>query len=233
IDPKVGVVTCLYRGVPAGGFWSALEALGMSVEMPSGVLVARMLEGMRFALGPAMATRKDVVDAIGGIAALGEYCADDYVLGNRAYAMGKSVVLSEHIIDHIAMNTSLRASLAHQVRWMRSTRFSRQSGHIGTGLSYAMPFGLIGLAAGVAAHDWGLAMLLLGVSYANRVTQAIAIGWGVVGDQRALYLSWLYPLRDLTGFFVWCASFAGREIVWRNERYQLSAGGKMLIQRPR
>src|SRR5262249_14551021 len=63
LDPDVGVVTCLYRGVPAGGLWSKLEAMGMSVEMPSGVLVADMLEGMRFALGPTMATRKDVVDA--------------------------------------------------------------------------------------------------------------------------------------------------------------------------
>src|SRR5437879_7852079 len=60
IDPAVGVVTCLYRGMPAGGFWSTLEALGMSVEMTSGVLVANMLEGMRFALGPTMATRKDI-----------------------------------------------------------------------------------------------------------------------------------------------------------------------------
>lgn len=58
LDPAVGVVTCLYRGVAAGGFWSILEALGMSVEMSSGVVVANMLEGMRFALGPTMATRK-------------------------------------------------------------------------------------------------------------------------------------------------------------------------------
>jgi len=34
-DKKIGLVTCPYRGVPAGDFWSTLEALGMSVEMPS------------------------------------------------------------------------------------------------------------------------------------------------------------------------------------------------------
>ena len=46
----------MYRGVAAqGGFWARLEGLGMSVEMTSGVLVAEMLEGMRFALGPSMA----------------------------------------------------------------------------------------------------------------------------------------------------------------------------------
>src|SRR5499425_1920948 len=115
------VVTCLYRGVATGGLCSRLEALGMSVEMTSGVLVANMLEGMRFALGPTMATRKDVLDSIGGVQTLGQYCADDYMLGHLAYRMGKQVILSGHVIGHIAMNTSLRASLAHQLRWMRST----------------------------------------------------------------------------------------------------------------
>ena len=58
-SPKTGLVTCVYRGVAAqGGFWARLEGLGMSVEMTSGVLVAEMLEGMRFALGPSMAVRK-------------------------------------------------------------------------------------------------------------------------------------------------------------------------------
>jgi len=131
------------------------------------------------------------------------------------------------------MNTSLRASLAHQVRWMRSTRFSRRSGHVGTGLTYAMPYGLLGMFAGLAGHNAALAGVLLGWAYTNRVIQAIAIGWAVTGDTRALYLSWLYPLRDLTGFLVWCASFMGTEIVWRDERYRLSSDGKMLIQRSR
>jgi len=231
LDPGVGVVTCLYRGISAGGFWSRVEALGMSIEMPSGVLVARMLEDMRFALGPTMATRKDVLDAIGGIAVLGDYCADDYILGHAAHAAGKKVVLSQHIIGHVAMNTSLRPSIAHQVRWMRSTRFSRRAGHVGTGLTYAMPFGLLGAVAGVLDGTWQIGVALMGWAYINRVIQAVAVGWGVIGDGQSLRYCWLYPIRDLMGFFVWCASFVGNEIVWRNERYRLVAGGKMLIQR--
>jgi ceramide glucosyltransferase len=228
LDNRNGVVTCLYRGLSAGGFWSRLEALGMSVEMSSGVLVANMVEGMKFALGPTMATRKDVLDSIGGIAALGQYCADDYVLGNRAHAEGKRVVLSRHIIGHVAIATSARQSLEHQVRWMRSTRFSRSAGHVGTGLTYAMPFGLLGLLAGSLGHHWQLGWLLFAWAFLNRVIQSIAIGWGVIKDPQSLSLSWLYPLRDLTGFLVWCASFFGSEIVWRNERYRLVTDGRMV-----
>ena len=226
-DPRVGVVSCLYRGVGVGGVWSQLEALGMSVEMSSGVLVAEMLEGMKFALGPTMATRKDVLDLIGGIGTLAEYCADDYLLGFRAYEAGKKVVLSRYVIQHVATSTAAKPSLAHQVRWMRSTRFSRPAGHAGTGLTYAMPFGLLGLAAGWSTHHWGLGIALFGWAFLNRVVQSIAAGWGVLGDTQALRLCWLYPVRDLLGFFVWCASYAGTEIVWRGTRYQLSKGGKM------
>ena len=228
LDSENGVVTCMYKGMSAGGFWSKLEALGMSIEMSSGVLAANRLEGMRFALGPTMATRMDVLESIGGIAKLGHYCADDYLLGNLAYGLGRKVVLSDHIVGHVAMNTSAGTSFRHQVRWMRSTRFSRGAGHAGTGLTYAIPFGLLGLASGVVRHNLPLAFGLFGWAVANRVIQAVAIGWGVIGDAESLSLCWLYPLRDLTGFFVWCASFLGNEVLWRNERYRLLTDGKMV-----
>lgn len=228
LDSKNGVVTCLYRGLSAGGFWSRLEALGMSVELPSGVLVANMLEGMKFALGPVMATRKDVLKAIGGLAALGQYCADDYVLGNLAHQFGKNVVLSHHVIGHVAMNTTSRSSLIHQVRWMRSTRFSRSAGHVGTGLTYAMPFGLLGVVVGVLLHNWQVGLGMFAWAFLNRVVQAIVVGRLVLGDRESLKLCWLYPARDLMGFLIWCASFTGAEIVWRNERYRLVPGGRMV-----
>ena len=88
LDRKLGLVTCLYQGDPAADFWSRLEALGMSVEMPSGVVVADMLEGIRFALGPAVAMRRDSLDAIGGIAETADYYSDDYVLGEKIWAPG-------------------------------------------------------------------------------------------------------------------------------------------------
>jgi ceramide glucosyltransferase len=227
LDSSVGLVTCIYRGVPTVGLWSRLEALGMSVEMVSGVLVADLFEGMKFALGPGMATRKDVLARLGGIKVLGAYCSDDFVLGQLTDAAGKKVVLSRHVIDHVALNRSARASLAHQLRWMKSTRFSRPLGHVGTVMTFAMPFGLLGLVAGIATGSWTLGFGLLSLAVLNRVVQSIAVGWGVVRDARSLWFCWLYPVRDLLGFFLWGASFFGTEIVWRGEHYQLEAGGKM------
>lgn len=227
LDSRVGLVTCTYRGVPLGGFWSRLEALGMSVEMSSAVLVADLLEGMRFALGPGMATRKDVLASLGGIEVLGAYCSDDFVLGQLTHAAGKKVVLSRHVIDHVALNRSARASLLHQLRWMRSTRFSRPLGHIGMLMTFAMPFGLLGMVAGSATGSRMLGCGLLAVAALNRIIQCLAVGWRILRDSHSLWFCWLYPLRDLLGFFLWCASFLGTEIVWRGQRYELRAGGKM------
>ena len=229
-DPDVGLVTCLYRGVPTGGLCSRLEALGMSVEMPSGVLVADMLEGMRFALGPTVATRTDVLRLIGGIRALGPYCADDYVLGHLTHAAGMTVVLSDQVIDHLALNRSFRASMQHQIRWMRSTRFSRPWGHLGTALTFAMPFGILGLASAGAGGHWMLGVGLACWAIANRVIQSLMVGWLALRDREACRWAWLYPVRDLLGFCVWCGSFIGTHIVWRGEQYELSSGGRMRRQ---
>ena len=227
-NPKVGMTTCLYRGLPAGGFWTELEALGFSVEMSAGVVVADMLEGMKFALGPTMVVRRECVEALGGFRFMADYCADDYILGNRVSESGMEVVLSHHSIDHMVFHHSFWASMRHQVRWMRSTRFSRPKGHLGTVLTYAVPFGVLGCVAGLASGHTVLGTALLGASILNRVILSIAAGFAVAGDRRALSHAWLYPLRDLIGGILWVGSYLSSKIDWRGETYRLKAGGLML-----
>ncbi len=227
-DPSIGLVTCLYRGVPTGGMWSRLEALGMSVEMTAGVLASDLLEGMKFALGPTMATRRDVLDAIGGFAALGQYCADDYVLGNLVYEAGWKVELSQYPIEHFVLNRSFTASMLHQARWMKSARFSRPAGHVASVLSFAMPFALLGAVAALAAQRPLLGVALLAWGILNRSLMALLAGWKAVGDSNSLRYFWLFPLRDLMGFCFWLASFVGSTVLWRNQTYELLHGGLMV-----
>jgi len=226
-DPKVGMVTCLYRGVPTGGPWSRLEALGMSVEMTAGVVSANMLEGMKFALGPTMAGRRDAIEKSGGMSVLADYCADDYILGNSIAELGYKVLISQHVIDHIVLNRSFRDSVLHQVRWMKSTRFSRPKGHFGTALTFAMPFGILGLVGGLVMESPLAGLAVFTAAVLNRIILSLATGWGVVRDPNSVWYCWLYPLRDLMGFCFWVASYRGTTITWRGELYRLSYGGKM------
>jgi ceramide glucosyltransferase len=227
LDSKVGLVTCMYRGIPAEDLWSWLEALGLSVEMPSGVMVADMMEGMRFALGPAMAVRRDAIDAIGGIAAVADYYSDDFELGNRICAKGFKVVLSHYIVRNVLTSRSMIRTLGDQLRWMKSTRYSRPAGHAGTGLTYAMPFGLMGLIAGGALGHWPLGIGLFTWACLNRMIQSVVVGWNVARDPQAVWFCWLYPLRDLLGFAAWTISYTSRDFYWRGEKYRFGEGGKI------
>jgi ceramide glucosyltransferase len=225
---RVGAMTCPYRGVaPEGGLWARLEAVGMSVEMTAGVLAARTFEGMKFVLGPTMAFRRETIRRMGGFKVTADYCADDFVLGNETYKHGEMVVLSHHAIDHMVINSTFWASMKHQVRWMKSTRFSRPAGHFGTALTFSMPFGLLALAGAAAMGHWGVGLALLGWAVVTRWALAIAVGRMVVEDQSWVGLLILYPVRDLMGFFFWVASYWGRRILWRGKVFELLDGGRM------
>jgi ceramide glucosyltransferase len=231
-DARAGAMCCLYRGVAVeGGLWARLEAVGMSVEMTAGVLVARKLEGMQFVLGPTMAFRREAIRKMGGFRVAADYCADDFVLGNETFKLGKTVALSHHAIDHMVLNSSFADSMKHQVRWMKSTRFSRPKGHFGTALTFSMPFALLAWAvAAWIGHPWfGAALFAWGV--ATRLALAIAVGRLVVGDTSWFGLVALYPVRDLMGFGFWAASYFGRRILWRGQVYELLPGGKMRAAR--
>jgi len=230
LNPAIGLVTCPYRGVPAAGLWSRMEALGMSVEMPSGVLVADMMEGMRFAMGAVMATRREALDKIGGVAATAGYYSDDFVLGHEVWAAGYRVLLSHQIVGHVLFPRSFKQTFGDQLRWMKSTRYSRPAGHLGTGLTFAMPFGFLGLISAVALGraGWGITLLL--AAFLNRALQSIVVGWGIIRDRNALRYCWLYPLRDLLGFFTWLGSFTSRHFFWRGETYRFGEQGRIIPQ---
>lgn len=230
LDSKVGMVTCVYRGKNAAGFWSGLTAIGMSVEMTAGVLVANLLEGMKFGLGPTIAVKKEAVEKIGGYEVLGEYFANDFMIGNLIDKAGYQVVLSHHVIDHVVNQKTLGKVWENQLRWAKSTRYSRPWGHLGSGLIFAIPYGLLGLLAGLALGQPVLGGTFLTVAILNRVIESWLIGWGVVRDPVALKQFWMYPLRDLLGFAVWVASYTGASSVWRDSKYELR-GDKIVLRK--
>ncbi len=230
LDRKNGMVTCVYRGKNLGGFWSALDAIGMSVEMTAGVLVANLLEGMKFGLGPTIAVRKDALAKIGGYPSVGDYFSNDFAIGNFIEKAGYRVVLSHHVIDHVVAPMTFRRMWERQVRWARGTRYSRPKGHFGSVLVFAMPYGIVGFAAGEFLGLPRLAGLLLGLALLNRLAECWVVGWKVVHDPQARSSAWIYPIRDIFGFLVWCASYLTRKAVWRDSRYELVEGGRIVLR---
>jgi len=219
---RVGAATNLYRGEPGADLWSKLEALGMSTEFMAGVVVANHLEGMKFMLGPSMAVRRDCLRAIGGFAAMADYLADDFVLGQWASEAGYEVALLSQPVNHHATALGFTSSFKHRLRWNRSSRFSRPAGYVGQGFTYGLPWALLLF---LAAPFWWSGSLLFAVA-AARFWLAYELGLRLLNNRGALRQFWLIPLQDMLSFATWIGGFVGREIVWRNERYRLLEGGK-------
>ncbi len=229
-DPHLGIASCVYLGTAYGGkdasFASTLDAVGKSVEMTSGVLVADMLEGTKFALGATMVLPKASFQAVGGFGVLGEFYADDFELGNRLAKQGAGVKMATHVIKLMVQDQPFWLSFRNQLRWMQSTRRSRPWGHLGSGLTFAMPFGLLALAWGALAGRPLLGLLWLLGMVVNRWLQAGAI-LGVLGDPDLWRNVLVYPLRDLLGTALWVGSYGGEQFYYRGRVYKLKPGGRV------
>lgn len=216
-DDHVGVATCPYRAVPGHSFWSRLEATGMNTDFWGGALVARMLEGMRFAVGPTIAARRRVLHSIGGFERVKDYLAEDFVIGKFAAEAGHGVILSSYVVEHHIGSATRQDNFAHRLRWARSTRRSRPAGYIGQ--LFTMPFALSLLVFAVAPAWWPAVPL----TFLVRVLAAHAVGELVLRGR----INWLLlPLEDLLGFGFWIAGFFGNTIAWRGRHYRLFADGR-------
>jgi ceramide glucosyltransferase len=220
-DPQTGVITCPYRAVPGWSFWSRLEALTLNTEFWSGVLVARLLEGMKFAVGPTMALRREYLERVGGFEATGDYLAEDFVLGQRAASHGFRAELSGQVVDHYIGGRPFAANLRHRIRWARSTRRSRPAGYFGQVFANPLPFALP-LLAGPAA-PLGLAVL------AARAAAAAVVAGGLLRDPLTWRYWWLAPAADLASLFVWILGFFGKTVEWRGRRYDLLPDGRFRL----
>lgn len=224
---QVVLGSCLYVGhVDKGSLFTWLDAVGKSVEMGAGVLIADMLSGTDFALGVTMILEKQTFLDAGGYKDLGHYWAEDFVLGNRLAAQGKGVEMSTHVIQLVVADQGVVRSFSDQLRWMQSTRRSRPAGHFGTGLTFAMPFGLLGFVLEAVLGNWCAACVFLGIALMNRWLQAFTM-LRVLGAKRIAFQTAIYPLRDLLGFVVWCSSYLPADTSYHGTQFRIMPDGRL------
>lgn len=219
-DQRLGVATCPYRAVAGASFWSQLEAAGMNTEFLGGLLVARMIEGMKFAVGPTIVARKQALREIGGFARLKDYLAEDFVMGKFAAGLGWSVILSSYVVEHRIGSESFVVNAAHRLRWARSTRRSRPGGYAGQLFTNPLPLALL---LCVAAPAWWPILVL---TVFLRTLAAWATAGRILRDPAAARRCWLIPIQDVFSFAFWIAGFFGNTIVWRGRKFHLHADGR-------
>nr|WP_321984437.1 bacteriohopanetetrol glucosamine biosynthesis glycosyltransferase HpnI [uncultured Lichenicoccus sp.] len=226
LQPGVGLVTTLYRGVPAStNLMQRLAAGQINHNFMPGVLLSRLL-GRQDCLGSTMALRRSTLSAVGGLPMLADHVADDSVLGRLVRAQGLRIEIAPSMTATTTAETSAADLFAHELRWGRTVRMVEP---IGYGLS-AVQFPLFWAAlALLLAPQAGWSWMLFATVWILRGLAAGRIDRlaGAAGVMPALLL----PARDWLSAVVMAASFTGRRVAWRGQTLHVSGWNEQVAAR--
>ncbi len=220
-DPKVGAVTCFYVPTDVTTLTDRLQTIGMMSDFYAGVLVDWQLEGIRFALGPTIATTRTRLAGFGGYPELENRPADDLLVGRLIAEQGYEVVLLNYSIQTVCDYGSLRDLLYKRLRWIVVMRHMRPWGHFGLVLTQGLPWSLAAVAVrpspAVAAAYLGAYLLL-------RIAMAWVIAIRGLRQPKLWHRMFLIPVWDAVAFGIWLTSFARNSIRWRGADYYIRDG---------
>jgi ceramide glucosyltransferase len=220
-DPKVGATTCFYVPTEVATWIDHLQSIGMMSDFYAGILVAWQLDGVKFALGPTIATTRSHLNGFGGYSELENRPADDLLVGRLIAAQGYEVVLMRYAIETVCDYGSLRDLLHKRLRWIVVMRHMRPWGHLGLLLTQGLPWSL----AAVAVHPTAVvALCYLGGYMALRMAMTWTIGIHGL-HQKGLWKQMpLIPVWDAVAFAIWLTSFGRNSIRWRGADYYIRDG---------
>jgi ceramide glucosyltransferase len=220
-NPKTGATTCFYLPLEDRTFTDGLQSVGMMSDFYPGIVVAWQLDGVKFALGPTIATTRTRLAAFGGYEALENRPADDLLVGRLIAEQGYEVELLRYPVDTVADYGTIRELFHKRLRWIVVMRHMRPWGHFGLAFTFGLPWTL---AAILIAPSAQMAAVYVGLYLAMRVamTAQVAI-WGL--GQRSYWKRMiLIPVWDALAFLIWAASFARHSIRWRGADYYIRGG---------
>jgi ceramide glucosyltransferase len=220
-DPKMGAVTCFYAAIEDKTLIDSLQTIGMFSDFYAGILVARQLDGVKFALGPTIATTRTRLAGFGGYGAIENRPADDLLVGRLIAEQGYEVELLPYTISTVADYGSLRDLFHKRLRWIVVMRHMRPWGHLGLLLTQGLPWSLAAIvihpSVEVAA---GYLATYLGLRFA--MTWMVGI-WGLRQESLWKKLA-LIPVWDALAFLIWLTSFSRNSIRWRDGEYYIRDG---------
>lgn len=220
-NPNVGAVTCFYMPVECSTFAQNLQATGMVSDFYAGVVVAWQLDGVKFALGPTIATRRANLAEFGGLQAIQDRPGDDLLVGRFIADRGHEVVLLPHMVWKLAGYQSVGDLMDKRLRWMVVMRHMRPWGHVGLVFTQGLPWSLIAIAIHPSPE---MAGAYLGTYLILRVAMTWSIGIHGLKQSRVWKEIPLIPVWDAFAFLIWLASFFRKSIRWRDGEYYIRDG---------
>ena len=145
-DRSVGAVTCLYTLSAETTLVDRLQSVGMLSDFYGNLLVARTLEGVKFTLGPTIATTRTHLAEFGGYPSIENKPADDLWVGRLIAENGHRVELLNYTVESVADFNSFGDLVHKRMRWLVVQRHMRLWGHVGLLFTQGLPWSLLAIA---------------------------------------------------------------------------------------
>ena len=220
-NPKTGAVTCFYVPTDELTWVQRLQDIGMVSDFYPGILVAKQLDGVKFALGPTIATTRTRLQAFGGYASIENRPADDLLVGRLIAEQGYEVELLPYTISTVADFQSLNELFYKRLRWITVMRHLRPWGHLGLIFTLGLPWAVLAV---LLLPTPIIAATYIGGYLVVRALMTLLVGsWGLrqPGIWKKLAL---IPLWDGMASLIWLTSFTRKTIRWRGQDYLMRDG---------
>lgn len=220
-DPNVGLVTCLYRGLPVSGFWSRLHAASIDHHFLPNVLIGLALGMAEPCFGSTIALRRETLQKIGGFEAFADKLADDYEIGRAVRQTGAKAVIPPIVLEHTCGEETFSEVVSHELRWAKTIRLVDPIGYAGSIVTHPLPFAVSGVLLDNFT-PFSLGVLAFTLACRSLVPIEMKRGYNAKGASVALG-----PLRDLLSFAIFVASFLPFNVTWRGHSYRVRQDGTM------
>lgn len=222
-DQDIGLVTCVYRENITNNIASIIESISINHDLLPSIMVAQKIENLSYAFGVTIATRRYILDNIGGFEELADYLAEDFHLGEKIYRAGYKLCLSDYIVDVVPEERDFVNFFSHQLRWAKTIRACRPKGYF---FSAFFKYGLLSSLAYLLISAFSTFSIILFLIFLSvRVISASVISHKYTKDRKLTLL--FLPINDIISFVIWCMSFSGTKTTWKGSKFRLKKGGKI------
>jgi ceramide glucosyltransferase len=220
-DARVGAVTCFYVPTKESSLAQRLQDVGMLSDFYPGILVAKQLDGVKFALGPTICTTRKHLQEFGGYGSIENQPADDLLIGRSIEECGHEVVLLPYAVSTVPDYQSLRELFFKRLRWITVMRHMRPWGHAGLIFTLGLPWSLLAVAIDPKA---AVVATYLGGYFLVRSVLTLLVGSMGLKQPGVWQKLVLIPVWDAIASLIWLVSFARRSIRWRGQDYLIVNG---------
>jgi len=222
-DPSVGLVSNPFRCEGRGSAGSTIEALHMNGFVLGGTAFVSCFLERPCVVGKSIFLRRSALEWIGGLEAVGDHLAEDFLLGDLMSAAGFRVVFSRCFVTIVSSGRTLRAFWDRQVRWARMRKRLAGPAYaaeaFASPLPWALPVALFGGWPGMAA-----ALIAVAGKVASEIFLCRRGGFPEAGAGIARWIA----AKDVLAFGVFWAGLVSDRTRWRGRRVRI--GKRTLLE---